>query len=119
MITGWLLKVVLGIALLGLLVVELGSPLLAKAQADDAAHEVANEAAFELGRTGSYEAMQARCKEVAAGDSVDIVSCETTPDKKTVEVTIAKTARSFVLKNFGPTKKWYRTEASAAATPRG
>ena len=48
MIGGWLVKVVVGIALLGFAVVELGSPLVARAQADDAAHEVANEASFRL-----------------------------------------------------------------------
>lgn len=116
MITGWLLRVVLGIALAGFLVVELGSPLLARAQADDAAHEVANEAAFEYGRTNSYEGMQGRCREKAADTSVGLVSCELVDGR--IAVTIEKKARSFLLDRFGPTKKWYRVQASAAAEPR-
>ena len=117
MITGWLLRVVLGIALFGFLVVELGSPLLARAQADDAAHEVANEAAFEYGRTRSYEGMQERCKEKAAETSVDVVLCELNTEGE-IEVKISKKARSFLLDRFEPTKKWYRAEASATAAPR-
>ena len=118
MITGWLLRVVLGIALAGFLVVEIGSPLLARAQADDAAHEVANEAAFEYGRTNSYEGMQERCREKSSETGVDLVVCETTPDGKLIQVKISKKARSFLLHRFGPTEKWYRAEASATAEPR-
>ena len=117
MITGWLLRVVLGIALAGFLVVELGSPLLARAQADDAAHEVANEAAFEYGRTNSYEGMQDRCREKASETGVDVVLCELNSEGK-IEVKISKKARSFLLDRFGATKKWYRAEAGATAEPR-
>ena len=116
MITGWLLRVVLGIALAGFLAVEIGSPLLARAQADDAAHEVANEAGFEYGRTNSYEGMQERCREKSSDTGVDLLSCEIVDGK--IAVTISKKARSFLFDRFGPTKKWYRAQASATAEPR-
>lgn len=117
MVGSWLLKVILGIALAGLIVLEAGSPLIARAQADDAAHEVANEAALVYGGTPTAEALQQRCEEVAADKSVELLQCEINADND-VEVRVRKEALSVVLKNWSVTRDWYQVEVSATADVR-
>lgn len=116
MVISWLVKVVLILAALGLTVIELGSPLVARAQADDAAHEVANEAAFAYGSGRSVEAMKERCAEVGTRKSVELVSCELVEGK--VAVTVAKEAYSIVLHRISALESWYDVQVSATAEPR-
>lgn len=115
MIAGWLVKVIVGIAVTGFLVIELGSPLVARAQADDAAHEVANEAAFRLRDTNTQQTLDDACAAEASEQSVAIVTCGIN-EKNEIEVTVTKKARSFLLDKFEQTKKWYVAEATATAT---
>ena len=117
MVGGWLLKVVLGIALVGFLVIEGGSPLIAQAQADDAVQEIAVEAAFQFSRTTTVEGMQQRCEELAAKKDVTIENCGF-DEAGNISVTVTKQARSVLLKNLSPTKDWYVRRASATSPPR-
>jgi hypothetical protein len=112
-IGGWLVKILIGIAVVGFVVVELGSPLVARAQADDAAHEVANEAAFRIRDENTDAAMKDECETEAAKHSVDVVSCDFDRNTNEVVVTVHKHARSFLLDRFSATKDWYDVEASA------
>ena len=118
MISGWLIKVLVGIALVGFLVVELGSPLIARAQADDAAHEVANEVAFEL-RNGPFTqaTMDNACKVEAPKHEVTAV-CSYDNSRNLVQVKVHKQARSFLFKKIGAMKDWYDVTASATASPK-
>lgn len=117
MVGSWLLKIVLGIAFVGLALLELGSPLIARAQADDAAHEVANEAALIFGGGNDFERMQTRCQEVAESKSVELVSCDLN-EAGDVAVTVQKEAISVLLKNWSVTEDWYLVEVSATADVR-
>jgi len=114
-IAGWLVKVLVGIALAGFLIIELGSPLVARAQADDAAHEVANEAAFRLRDTDTQQTLDDACAAEASDQNVAVVKCGIN-EKNEIEVTVTKQARSFLLDKFEQTKKWYVAEATATAT---
>ena len=117
MIGGWLVKVLVGIAVLGFAAIELGSPLVARAQADDAAHEVADEASFRLRDNYTQETLDAACASEATEQSVEIVQC-TVNDKEEVVVEVRKKARSFLLDRFDATKDWYDVTASATAERR-
>ncbi|MBW3614128.1 MAG: hypothetical protein KY439_02315 [Actinobacteria bacterium] len=116
-IGGWLVKVVLGIALLGFAAFELGSPLIVRAQADDAAHEVANEASFRLRDSYTQQTLDTACTQEAAEQEVQIKAC-TVNDKREVVVTVTKQAKSYLLHQIPPLKSWYEVEASATAAPR-
>lgn len=118
MIGGWLVKVIVGIALLGFAVVELGSPFVARAQADDAANEVANEASFRLRDNFTQQALDDACKSEAEKQDVTLVACTFDTPSDEVRVTVTKQARSFLLANFDATKDWYTVEASAEADRR-
>lgn len=118
MVSSWLIKVVLGIALVGFAVIELGSPLVAKAQADDAAHAVADAGAAALLNHRTPEAMQQECAAVADENAVQLVSCDVDTEGHVVAAVI-KTAKSFLLHKFEPTKSWYEVRASATSAQRG
>jgi hypothetical protein len=119
-ISGWLVKVLVGIALIGFAVIELGSPLIARAQADDAAHSVADEVAFHLRDPGMFttEALAKACADEAARHSVTLVACDYNVTTDKVDVTITKHARSFLLDKVSVAKDWYDVEAHASATPK-
>ena len=68
MIGGWLLKIALGLALVAFLVVELGSPLLARATLDGTAHDAANDAAHEYFQSHDTDKAQQAASQDAAGD---------------------------------------------------
>ena len=118
MIGGWLIKVLVGIAVIGFAVVELGSPLVARAQADDAAHEVANEASFRLRDDFTQESLNEACTEEAAEHDVTVEKCDFNRETNEVIVTVRKQARSFLLDRFDVTKDWYDVTASATAEKR-
>ena len=115
MIGGWLVKVLIGIALLGFAVIELGSPLVARAQVDDAAHEVANEASFRLRDVNTQDSLRLACETKSAEQNVALVSCGINAADE-IEVTVTKEARSLLLAKFEPFAKWYKAEATATAT---
>lgn len=117
MVTGWLLKVILSIAILGFIVIEAGSPLIVRAQADDAANEVATEASFQMGPNGSVEVMQAACAATAVKKGVTLDRCELDAEGL-VAVTVTKKARSYLLYRFEPTKNWHNVQVSATSVRR-
>ena len=118
MIGGWVVKVLVGIVVIGLAVIELGSPLVARAQADDAAHEVANEASFRLRDSFTADTLRLACESEAAEQDVEVKVCDFDQATDEVVVTVVKEARSFLLDRFEVTKDWYRVEASARAKRR-
>jgi Flp pilus assembly protein TadG len=115
-ITGWLLKVVLGIAIVGFLVMEIGSPLITKAQLDDAAHQAADQAALELFSSRNAE----RAEDIAIGVAdrkrmtLESFSIDERGD---IHVKVSKTARSLLFGKIDATKKFYEVDAQASASP--
>jgi hypothetical protein len=107
--------VIVGIAVIGFAAVELGSPFVAKAQADDAAHEVANEASFRLRDDFTQESLDTACASESEEHDVGLASCTYERETDEVVVTVTKHARSFLLDKFSATKDWYDVEATARA----
>ena len=116
MISGWLIKVVVGIALAGFLVIEIGSPLLKKAELDDAAHQAADNAALEFFDSKNIEAAQQVCAEVAADKDVNLDRCELDTNGH-IAVKVSDTARSFLFGKIDATKDFYEVDAEATAVP--
>jgi len=117
-IGGWLVKVLLGIVVIGVAVIELGSPFVARAQADDAAHEVANEASFRLRDDFTQDTLTAACEAEAAEHEVTVTVCDFDRETDEVVVTVEKKAYSLFLDRFDATKDWYTVDASARADRR-
>ena len=117
MISGWLIKVLVGIALIGFLIIELGSPLIARAQADDAAHEVANEVAFSLKSDFRQTTLDSTCADQAKQHNVT-ADCTYDRGRNVVDVKVTKQAKSFLFVKINALKGWYNVKASASASPK-
>ncbi|HEX2700370.1 MAG TPA: hypothetical protein VHM89_09245 [Acidimicrobiales bacterium] len=113
MITGWLFKIVASFVLVGLLVVEIGSPLVARAQIDGVAHDAADSAALELLDHNDVERARAVAQEIA--DDNDVVLEVFTVDQRGLRVTVMRKAWSLVLKKWDKTKTWYDVRVTATA----
>jgi len=117
MISRWLLKLVVGIALAGLVLFELGSPLVTKTILDGQAHDAANDAAHEYFQNHDPDRARAIAQQDADDDHATLTAFDI-DDQGTVRVTLSKQARSYVLHNFGPTKDWYTVKITASAVPK-
>lgn len=118
MITGWLVKIILGIALVGFLVIELGSPVVMQAQLDGVAHDAADAAGLELRTSGNAETAEAEAARVAEENSATLESF-TVQEEGKARVTVRKEARSFLLKKWDRTKSWYDVKKSATSADEG
>jgi hypothetical protein len=113
-ITGWLVKVVLGIALFGFAAVELGTPLIVRTQLDGVAHDAADDAAFVVRDQRSAEAAEQAAVARAAKDNAEVTEFSVDPQGR-VRVTVRKQAKSYVLKNWDRAKSWYDVKATATS----
>jgi hypothetical protein len=116
-ISNWLLKLVIGIALAGFVAFELGSPLVTNAILDGQAHDAADDAAREAFQSRDADRARAVAQQDADNDRAKLVAFNI-DDQGIVHVTLSKQAKSYVLHNFGPTKDWYDVRVSASATPK-
>ncbi len=114
MITGWLLKIVVGFALAGFLLVEAGSPLVTRAQLDGVAHDAADSAALDLLDKNDLVRARAVAEGIAAEDEAAVKSF--TVDENGVHVTVERQARSVLFKKIEQLESWYDVEVSATAS---
>jgi hypothetical protein len=116
-ISSWLVKLVLGIALVGFALFELGSPLVTKALLDGQAHDIANEAAHEYFQNHDVGRARALAQQDADDDHAKLDAFDI-DGQGTVHVTLSEQAKSYLLHNFGPTKDWYAVRISVTAVPK-
>jgi hypothetical protein len=115
-ISRWVLKLVIGIALAGLILFEVGSPVVTRVNLDGQAHDAATDAAKDYFSGHNVASAQAVAQQDADTDGAALAAFSV-DDQGNVHVTLSKQAKSYVLKNFGPTKHWYQVKVSASATP--
>jgi hypothetical protein len=115
-ISRWLIKIVVGIALAGFVLFEVGSPIVTKIILDGQAHDAATDAAKDYFSGHDVGKAQAVAQHDADGDGATLAAFSV-DDQGTVHVTLSKKAKSYVLHNFGPTKHWYDVKVTASATP--
>ena len=116
MISSWIVKLVLGIALAGFVLFELGSPVVTRVMLDGQAHDAAGDAAKDYFSGHDAAKAQAVAQHDADTDGATLTAF-TVDDQGVVHVTLSKKAKSYVLHNFGPTKHWYDVSVTASATP--
>lgn len=101
-ITGWLFKIVLSLAILGVALFEAGSVILAKVSVDRIAIEAADEAGLEYGRTRSSTKAQQIAERVAGRQDAEVVGkIKVYRDLDQVTVTVRKQATTLVLEKIG------------------
>ena len=117
MITGWLVKIVVGFALAGVAVAEIGSPLVTRAQIDGVAHDAADSAFLDLLEHKDFGRACQIAQEIAEKNDTYIGAGECKADQSGVTVTVHKDAWSLFLKSWSKTESWY--EVKVTATARG
>jgi len=118
MISRFLAKVVITIAVLGFVAFELGSPPVVKLQLDGLAHDVADESARALAQSRSADQARGTADQIALEHSASLRSFEI-DTAGAVNVTVAREAPSLALKKWDTTKVWYDVSVSATAAKRG
>ena len=118
MISRFLAKIVIGIAVVAIVGGELGSPLVVRAQLDGVAHDAANEAALSLARSGSAGAAQGAADQIVTEHGASLRSFQIDA-AGTVTVGVAREAPSLVLKKWDKAKSWYDVVVSVSAVKRG
>lgn len=116
MITGWLVKIVVVVALIGLVAVEAGSPLITRAQVDGAAHDAADDAAADWFQRHDFDAAKAVAQAVADKEHVTLEDFTVDEDTGRVQVKMFKQARSVVMKKLSQTRSWYEIRVTADST---
>ncbi len=118
MISRFLAKVVITIVVLGVAAVELGSPLVVRVQLDTEAHDVADESARTLARTGNVVQAQATAEQMLLEKDASLRAFHV-DTAGTVNVTVAREAPSLLVKKLEAMKSWYDVTVTAAAPKRG
>lgn len=113
MITGWLSKIVVSLVLAGVLIAELSSPWVAKAQLDGVAHDAANNAALDMLEHNDVERARAVAQQFA--DDNHVILKDFAVDSRGVVVTVEREAWSLALKKWDKMKDYYDVKVTATA----
>lgn len=113
-VTGWLIKVVLVLTVLGLLGFEVVGVLIAKASSADVARLAAQESGFRYRDTQNVREAEKTARDYAAKEGAEFVSIGVDPRADTLSVTIRKKAKTLFIHNIGPLEKY--TVATATET---
>lgn len=111
-ITGWLLRLVIGLALLGVVVFEFGAVVIARVGVDGTAQTAAREAALVYGSSQNVETAKAEAAKKAKEGGATLSSFEVSQDGTTVTVTLERKARTFLIHKIGALKKYATVRAT-------
>lgn len=98
-VTGWLLRLVATMAVLALVIFEIGAVVVASVDADSAAGEVARAATVAYRSSGSLAEAEAAAQAVADGRSVELVGLD--EDGGALVVAVERAAETLLLHRLG------------------
>ena len=114
MVGSWLLKVVAGVAAMGFLLFELGTPVVARVQLDDIAQDAADSAGRDLRGGKGLDEAHTTATSIVGDRGGQLDAFEVRSDGK-VHVTISKRAESYVLDRFDQLRSWYEVNVDAVS----
>ena len=117
MISSWFTKIIVGFAIVGLALFELGSPLVTKAILDSQVHDAADDAAHDYFQNHDVQKAQDVATQDAENGHAKLQKFDV-DDQGVVHVTLFKKAKSYLLYRFSQTKDWYNVRVSASAVPK-
>jgi len=112
-VLGWLIKLIVSLALVGLVAFEAGAVVVARVGVDSAANEAAGEAALEYSHSHDEQAAEAAASEQAETSGAIVVAFEVDAAHNVVILTLEKKARTVFLHRIGATKSWSVARATA------
>jgi hypothetical protein len=105
-VLGWLFKIILGLAIFGLVAFETGAIVVSKVTADRVAISAADEAGRVYETTGSSQKAEDAAKEIAAQDQAHVIKFSVINGGRQVEVTVRKRASTFIVQHIGALKRF-------------
>lgn len=117
-ITGWLLRLTIGLILLGLVFFEAGAVVVARVGVDGTAQTAAREAALVYGGGRNAELARAEAEKAAVQGGAKLVEFTIAQDGQEITVTLERKAKTFVIQKIGPLKKFSTVRASDTAKVR-
>lgn len=109
-VTGWLLQLMLWLAVLAVVVFEIGAVVVASVDADSAAGEVARAAVVAYRSSGSLADAETAAEAVADGRSVELMGLE--EDGTTMTVEVGRDAGTLLLHRLALTEELTQRTAS-------
>lgn len=113
MISGWVVRLVLSLAVVGLLLFEAGSPLIARVQLDGVAAEAARQANREFDKSGSKTAAERAAKTEAEASGAALTAFAV--DENSAAVTISRVAPSVIFGKWDKTKSYYNVNVNGVS----
>lgn len=118
-VIGWLLRVIVSIALFGVLVFEAGAVIVANVDADSAARNAALEAVHTYDDAKNYKAAKKDAEEVAKQEGAVVVAFDANTDgvggQARVTVTVEKQAATLFIHKIGFLKRFRSARATSRA----
>lgn len=121
-VIGWLVKLIVSIAIVGVVAFEAGAVVVSRVTAESAANDVANEASFVVARSGGFDEAEEAARVEAARQGVVLITFEVLPgngNDQIIHVVVEKKAKTLLLQRISWTKSWtvVRTDRRRTAGP--
>ena len=111
-VTGWLFKIVFGLAFFAIVAFETGAVVVAKVTADRVAINAADEAGQIYESTGSSTKAEEAAEEVAESEHAILVKFSVINDGRDVMVTVRKIASTLIIDRIGGLKHFARADST-------
>lgn len=109
----WIIKVILVLAILGVLVFDLGAIAVNSFGLNSTATDIANAISPEPGEVLTQRSVEDEATELAADAGARLVKVTFDPANSTVSIRIRRRANTLVIGRIGPLKGWTRATAEA------
>ena len=112
LVVGWAVKLIIFLALLGIVIYDGAAIAVNMFQLDGISHEVAVEVAEEAGgETNSIPVLERSAKRIALAHDTHFVSLKLSDDKEVLRVTVRRDASTVVVNQVDQISDWGQTEA--------
>jgi hypothetical protein len=105
-ITGWLLKLVVSLAIVGVVLFEAGAVIVARVNVDSIASDAAGEAALEYAKAPNATQAEKVARDFVERRDATLVAFSVSPDGKVITLTVEKIAKTLIIQRFAATRKW-------------
>ncbi|GAC1408812.1 MAG: hypothetical protein NVSMB57_00690 [Actinomycetota bacterium] len=114
-VTGWLLKLLLSLLILGVVAFEVGAVVIAKVNVDSVAQNAATDAASTYGTTKSIDSARAEAEKKCLEGGAKLIDLTVAQDGRSLTVTVEKTAKTFFIHRIGFLKRFVLARTSHTA----
>lgn len=105
-VLGWLFKLIVSLAVVGVCAFEAGAVVVARVNVDTVASEAAGEAAATFQVNHNARDAERTASDYAKSKGATFESFTVSDDERAVFVTVSKRASTLFLHRIGPTKSW-------------